>query len=119
MTAAWAWLKKYWEICAAGALLFLGVFVGWWFKKVPIIIDGEDPEKKAIDKQVAEETKQIQQEAAAQKEVLKEEHAEALEDIVAKQVEKAPELVKDPDATNDYLKSVGRSVRGDDDGVPR
>lgn len=116
MSAAWTWFKKYWELVAGGVLLFLGVFLGWWFKKSPIIIGGDDPEKKAIDIKVAEEEKKIQRDVAVKKAELSEAHSKEIADVVAAEVANEPVLEKDPDATNAFLKQVGREARGDDNG---
>ncbi len=116
MSAAWAWVKKYWEYLGATALLFLGVFLGVHLKKRPVIVSGESPAQKELEEETAEEQAEILNGVYPAQQEIRVEQAQELQDVVQAQQEKAPELVKDPDATNAYLKEVGRLARGDDHG---
>jgi hypothetical protein len=119
VSAAWEWAKKYWEYLAATALLFLGVFLGVELKKRPVIVAGDDHEKRSVDDETAKKEQVVLQKAAEEQKELRVEQAKELQDVVEAEKERVPELEKDPDATNAFLKEVGRSVRGDDNGGPR
>jgi hypothetical protein len=117
MIAVWAWMKKYWEYLVAVGLLFLGIFFGLWIKRTPVIVQGgKTPEQKKVEDETVKKTEKIVREAEEKKVELKVEHAKEIQDVVDKQKALEPSLTKDPDATNAFLKEVGRSVRGDSDG---
>jgi len=116
MSAAWVWVKKYWEYLAATALLFLGVFLGVQLKKRPVVVAGESPEQKELEEKTSEEEAEILNGIYPAQQEIRTKQEEGLQGLVEAEKKQAAELVKDPDATNDYLKQVGRSVRGDDNG---
>ena len=117
ITPVRVWLKKYWEVVAGGGLLFMGVFFGVWAKKTPVIVQGQDPEKEKIDKKVDVQEAQIQQEVVKEKQIITEQQAKDLSEVVAKEEAAEPALEKSPDATNEFLKQVGQQVRGEGDGT--
>lgn len=115
MIAAWAWIKKYWEIAVGGFLLFLGVFVGWWFKK-PVVIEAKSPEQKKLEDQTTAAETKVLEKAKEQQQELRVEQTKEVNEVVESEKANEPALEKDSDATNAFLKQVGRSVRGDDNG---
>ena len=117
MIAAWAWLKKYWEYVVGACLLFLGIFFGLWIKRSPVIVQGgKTPEQKKVEDETVKKTEKILHEAEEKKLELQSEHVKDVQAVVDEQKKQEPSLEKDPDATNAFLKEVGRSVRGDSDG---
>lgn len=116
MKAAWEWVKRHWELLSATLLVVLGFLLGMSLRKRPVVLPAKDPDQKKAEDAAAEEVQEIQAQAVEDKKKLQREHADSLEAVVQEQREKAPELLKDTDATNEYLKQVGDLVRGNDDG---
>ena len=108
-----AWIKKYWEVVVGGALLVLGFVFGVLLKKSPVIVQGADPKKVAVDEKVALEEAQIQKDVAQKQADLEAEHAKDIQTVIIDETAKEPALEKDSDATNAYLKEVGQAVRGE------
>lgn len=116
MRAAWEWVKRHWELLSTTLLVGLGFLLGVSLRKRPVALPAKDPDQKKAEDAAAEEAQEIQAQAAEDKKKLQREHADSLEAVVQEQREQAPVLVKDTDATNEYLKQVGDLVRGNDNG---
>lgn len=111
------WLKKYWMwvVFPIGIVIF---FLGRWTKpKDPTVIAPEL--LGAADKKLEEDEKAKRAEEEAKAELEKkrdqilEEHHKLIESLSEEQQDKVDDLLGDPEALNDYLKDVGRSIRGD------
>lgn len=110
------WMKKYWSALVTGLVLILGVMFTVSVRKRPVIISGDDPQKKKIEDDVAKQEQQIQQQATEQKQDVTDQQQKDVQAVISAEQKKEPGLEKDPDATNDYLKQVGQETRGGGDG---
>lgn len=114
MKAAWEWAKKYWEVLLGALLVLLGFAFGVSIarrKATPVL---PNPVKEEAEKAAAEETRKAEQKTADAK-------AEAVKAAEEKKTANLEELTKKTEAvrdsaqeTNEYLKSVGNLVRGDE-----
>jgi len=119
VSAAWLWVKKYWELLVGGLLLLVGVFFGLRIKRQPTVVSGKGLEQQKIEDDTAKRAAAVLRDAEEKKSELQKAHTEDLQEVLDTQAVLEPSLAKDPDATNTFLKEVGRSVRGGSDGVPK
>ena len=115
MKAVWEWIKKYWQLLVTGLLVFIGFAFGVTIaKRRTAPVAPLNPEKEKAEKEAASAIRKAEQKAADQKaEVVKEHEADTIK-IVEDAEKKTEEARHDTDKTNDYLKSVGKVVRGDE-----
>jgi hypothetical protein len=113
MVAFWAWLKKYWELLAAGLLVVLGFCLGLSLRKRPTV-QGANPVKEKAEQKAQADTSKAEQKATEQKAEALEKHDADVAVVVDQVQQKTEEVRSDPEKTNEYLQGVSRSIRGED-----
>jgi len=113
MLLAWLWLKKHWEAMAGLGIAVLGFIVGVEVKKRPVIVAGEDPDKKKIEDQTKAAENELQVAHDKQVAELEAEHSDSVAAVVHDEQKAEPEIAQSNQAVNDYLKNVGDEVRKD------
>lgn len=111
----WSWLKKYWM----WVLFPVGIAAFFWrlaFWRAPAELVYPEVSLAEKERRRAQEAADRQVEQAEEKrerevEQVRAHHAEVLEALTQEQVEKVRELEADPAKLNEFLLSVGRSVR--------
>lgn len=104
----WAFIKKYWQLLA-GLLVGLSVFL------LSIRLKPTTPDQ-TLQKKVEDETDKKEQEAGKKRDASVEEaktdHDKVISDALQEETKKSEELLNDPEATNDFLKQIGKDIRG-------
>lgn len=114
MQPVWVWIKKYWEWLGGLVILAIGYFFGVIVRKKTIVTPAPSPVEKKAQDDVQKGLQTAQQKHEVQQRVATEEHASNVAEVVAKEEREAYQLINDQTATNEYLKAVGQSVRGND-----
>jgi len=108
LQGAWTFFKKYWQ-------LFAGLAVGLLVFLLSIRLKPTTPDQ-TLQKRVEDETDKKEQEAAKRRDAsvtdAEAQHDKAISDVLQQEKKKSDELIDDPDATNDFLKQVGKDIRG-------
>lgn len=104
------WVQQNWWAVATGGIGVVVLLFRFFFKH-PVTPNPENPVKDAAEKKAEKEKVEAQVEKEKKQEEARTEHAEEVKELVEKQKEETPALIDDPDATNDFLKQVGRDVR--------
>lgn len=108
LQGVWAFIKKYWQ-------LITGLVIGLLVFFLSIRPKSVSPDQ-SLQKKVEEETNKKEQEAARRRDASVEkaeaQHAKAISDVLQEEKKKADELIDDPAATNDFLKQIGKDIRG-------
>lgn len=112
MIAVWEWMKKYWQVLVAIAIAALGFFVGVEVKKRPIIVSGEDPERKKIEDDAAKKEQQIDLQAQKKADEAQAKGDAAVAQVVADEQGVVTAVTNDGDSLNAYIKDAGKQVRG-------
>lgn len=114
MKAAWEWVKKHWEIVAGLLILLLGFLFGVAVRKRPVIVQGSNPEKKEAEEEAEAKTRKAEQQAEDKKAEAQKEHEADLAVMVDKIQDKSEDIRGDTQKTNEYLKDVGKHIRGEE-----
>lgn len=112
MLAAWLWVKKHWEILLGLLIALLGFLLGVSVKKTPVIVQGDDPEKKKIEDQTQKAIDEAQKEHDQAVAEAQAEEQKAQQDVVTEEQKKTSEVEGDVDQTNEYLKNVSKDIGG-------
>ena len=107
------WVKKYWQWLVALLVPIAGFLVGVSVRKRPIIVKGDDPERKKLEEKVSAEEQQAAGEAEEQKVEAQEEHDTIVMRVLTTEEQQTKDVASDVDKTNDYLQNVSKSIRGD------
>jgi hypothetical protein len=114
---AWEWFKKNWMWVILFPVALAAYLFGRDHGEVTVLTDDteSDAAKKRIediDKQVAEERAEETVKLWKRTRAVIEEHRETVDNLTEEQDKEVDELLKDPDALNEYLLEVGRKARG-------
>lgn len=115
LLSAWAWLKKNWK------WLLLPIGVAAWFlgrasaKKTIVVTSPEltahDEFRAGVEAETREKLEQAESERRQAHVRIEVQKDERLHELDAEAERKTAELQQDPEAINDFLKKVGKSVR--------
>lgn len=116
LKSAWGWTKRNWQwiILPVGILIFLFGRASKPSRKIEVVsskLHGADVKKEDIRKELEEKLGELDEEKAEKIEEVVKGHKETIEGLTDDQKDEADDLLGDPDALNDYLLDVGRSVR--------
>jgi len=116
LKSAWAWTKRNWQwiILPVGILIFLFGRSSKPTRKIEVVASNlhkADAKKEDIRKELEEKLGELDEEKAEKIEEVVKEHQKTIEGLTDDQKDEADDLLGDPDALNDYLLDVGRSVR--------
>lgn len=106
------WLKKWWWALIGALGGILGLLFGLAVRKKPIVIETENPEKKAAEAEAEKRVEAAKETRDKAVEEAQQAHDTAEKNLIEAQKKAAPELESDPDALNEYLKQTGKDVRG-------
>lgn len=110
LLTAWQWLKKYWMLVAGILVTALGFVMGVSTKKRPVITQGSDPQKKALEQQ---EQKQVDEAQTQHDVVVAQDQAQAQQEqaqVVQQEVKATDTAKTDTQATNEYLLNVSKEM---------
>lgn len=111
--AVWAWIKKYWQVLVGLLVALIGFLMGVQIRRRPVVITGEDPERKKIE----DKTKAAEAEAEKVREQERQDaqaaHDAEIQGVVIEEQRTTEQIKGDADAVVDYLHQVGDDVRKD------
>lgn len=106
----WAWLKKWWKWLAVGVAMVVSFLVGILLRKAPVVVSGEDPEKKKAEDNTKAKDEQAVVVETKEQDVAKKEHDHEVAVVVDLEEKNEKQLEGDPTAENDFIKKVGQDV---------
>ncbi len=113
MKAAWEWVKKHWQIFVGVLIAALGAFFYVEVTRRPKVVPlPENPVKEEAEKEAEEKTLKAEQTALEAKTQIAKEHEEAINKHLEDAKGKTEEVRQDVDKTNEFLKNVGKDIRG-------
>lgn len=113
-TKAWPWLKKYWQwiLFPVGILVLVLTYRGPKPKLKSSELLDHAKVKKDIEKRTAGQLVEAKEEKAKKLAEVEKEHAGTVAKLTSEQRSKMKELREDPDKVNEFLKQVGKEIRG-------
>ena len=105
-------IKKWWKFILVGFSIAGAFVTGILLKKKPVIIQGDDPAKKAAENTATKETTIADLKRKEEITAAVQEHNDELKAVVAKEEKVTKDIVDDPKEVNEYLQDVGKSMRG-------
>lgn len=116
MSDVWEWLKENWRTVIFGVFtLGIGLVVGRWRKKAPVVLNPELGEHYADRRRIEQEAERQIADAKRRRNdevtVILFDHDQTLKKLNHDQNQRVKELLDDPEALSDYLVKVGREVR--------
>ena len=113
----WLWLKKNWKSVLLGvSTLGVGLLIGKAFGRRSGVTSSEFVEHKEVKRRVVTERDKkidrVEQQRDERIAEIKEKHEQTVKNLTDKQRSQVKQLEQDPEALNEYLFQVGKSIRG-------
>lgn len=104
-------VKKWWRWLIAGAAVVLAFALGR-LKKPTVVVPEPSEKQKSTEEKTKQEEAKLDQKAAEETQKVLDQHKATVDALTDEQRKKVEEIKDDPQAVNQYLLDVGKTIRG-------